>query len=146
MMFEPKFLRCRTCGRLVMALPGVESADCCGESTAELLTANTTDAAQEKHVPVIEAKGNQVTVKVGSVPHPMLEEHYIQWIYLQTKNGGQFRFFAPGDAPEATFTLAEDDVPVAAYEYCNLHGLWKEHVLPKANTRDDTIDSPSYPR
>ena len=125
MTFEPKFLRCRTCGRLVMALPEAESADCCGEGTAELLTANTTDAAKEKHVPVIEAKGSQVTIKVGSVPHPMLEEHYIQWVYLQTKTGGQFHFFAPGDAPEATFALAEGDAAVAAYEYCNLHGLWK---------------------
>ena len=126
MAFEPKFLRCRTCGRLVMALPGgKESADCCGEGSAELLTANTTDASQEKHVPVIEAKGGKVTVRVGSAPHPMVAEHYIQWIYLQTKNGGQFHFFAPGDAPEATFALAEEDAPVAAYEYCNLHGLWK---------------------
>ncbi len=126
MAFEPKFLRCRTCGRLVMALPGgKESADCCGEGSAELLTANTTDASQEKHVPVIEAKGGKVMVRVGSAPHPMVAEHYIQWIYLQTKNGGQFHFFAPGDAPEATFALAEEDAPVAAYEYCNLHGLWK---------------------
>ena len=126
MAFEPKFLRCRTCGRLVMALPGgKESADCCGEGSAELLTANTTDASQEKHVPVIEAKGGKVTVRVGSAPHPMVAEHYIQWIYLQTKKGGQFHFFAPGDAPEATFALAEEDAPVAAYEYCNLHGLWK---------------------
>ena len=126
MAFEPKFLRCRTCGRLVMALPGgKESADCCGEGSAELLTANTTDASQEKHVPVIEAKGGKVTVRVGSAPHPMVAEHYIQWIYLQTKNGGQFHFFAPGDAPEATFALAEEDAPVTAYEYCNLHGLWK---------------------
>lgn len=126
MAFEPKFLRCRTCGRLVMALPGgKESADCCGEGSAELLTANTTDASQEKHVPVIEAKGGKVTVRVGSAPHPMVAEHYIQWIYLQTKNGGQFHFFAPGDAPEVTFALAEEDAPVAAYEYCNLHGLWK---------------------
>ena len=109
-----------------MALPGgKESADCCGEGSAELLTANTTDASQEKHVPVIEAKGGKVTVRVGSAPHPMVAEHYIQWIYLQTKNGGQFHFFAPGDAPEATFALAEEDAPVAAYEYCNLHGLWK---------------------
>lgn len=128
-MFEPRFLRCRTCGRLVMALPGgKEKVDCCGEGTAELLTANTMDAAKEKHVPVIEAKGNQVTVKVGSAAHPMVEEHYIQWIYLQTKQGGQFHVFAPGDTPEAVFLMTEGDVPVAAYEYCNLHGLWKATV------------------
>ncbi|MBP3690391.1 MAG: desulfoferrodoxin [Schwartzia sp.] len=129
MKFEPKFLRCRTCGRLVMALPGgKDSADCCGEGTAELLTANTTDASQEKHVPVIEAKGSQITVKIGSAPHPMVDAHYIQWIYLQTKKGGQFHFFTSGDDPEATFALTEGDAPVAAYEYCNLHGLWKVEV------------------
>ena len=91
----------------------------------EEIIPNTVDAAKEKHVPVIEAQGAKVTVKIGSAPHPMLAEHYIQWIYLQTKNGGQFHFFAPGDAPEATFTLADGDAAVAAYEYCNLHGLWK---------------------
>ena len=129
MKFEPKFLRCRTCGRLVMALPGgKESANCCGEGTAELLTANTTDASQEKHVPVVSIDGNLVTVKIGSAPHPMMEAHYIQWIYLQTKNGGHFHFFMSGDEPGATFTLADGDAPIAAYEYCNLHGLWKAEV------------------
>ena len=129
MKFEPKFLRCRTCGRLVMALPGgKESANCCGEGTAELLTANTTDASQEKHVPVVSIDGSLVTVKIGSAPHPMMEAHYIQWIYLQTKNGGQFHFFMSGDEPGATFTLADGDAPIAAYEYCNIHGLWKAEV------------------
>ena len=129
MKFEPKFLRCRTCGRLVMALPGgKENADCCGEGTAELLTANTTDASQEKHVPVVSIDGSLVTVKIGSAPHPMVEAHYIQWIYLQTKNGGQFHFFTSGDEPEATFTLADGDAPITAYAYCTLHGLWKAEV------------------
>ena len=127
MAFEPKFLRCRTCGRLVMALPGgKDHADCCGEGTAELLTANTTDAAKEKHVPVIKVEGSRVWVEVGDIfPHPMVKDHYIQWIYLQTQDGGQFHFFAPGYAPQATFMLEDGDAPVAAYEYCNLHGLWK---------------------
>lgn len=88
------------------------------------LNANHTDGAFEKHVPVIEINGNQVHVSVGSVGHPMLEEHYITAIYLETKRGGQIRHLQPGEAPEATFLLAEGDEVVAAYEYCNLHGLW----------------------
>jgi superoxide reductase len=88
------------------------------------LKANTTDAAQEKHVPVAEVSGNQVTVKVGSVVHPMTEQHLITWIYLQTEKGGQRKKLAAGEAPEAVFTL-HDDKPVAVYAYCNLHSLWK---------------------
>ena len=88
------------------------------------LNTNHTDGAFEKHVPVIEINGNQVHVSVGSVAHPMLEEHYITAIYLETKRGGQIRHLQPGEAPEATFLLAEGDEVVAASEYCNLHGLW----------------------
>lgn len=90
---------------------------------AEELTANTTDGAHEKHVPVIEQQGDHVTVKVGSVEHPMLEAHYIQWILLETATGFQKKDLKPGEKPEAEFAVTE---PVlAAYEYCNLHGLWK---------------------
>ena len=88
------------------------------------LKANTSDGATEKHVPIIKKDGNKVTVEVGSVPHPMLPEHYIQWIYIETKNGGQRKALEPGMEPKATFTLIDDEI-VAAYEYCNLHGLWK---------------------
>ncbi|MCP1101784.1 desulfoferrodoxin family protein [Aequitasia blattaphilus] len=95
------------------------------EVTASKLTANTTDAAQEKHVPVVTIKDNQVDVVIGSVEHPMLEEHYITGIYIETKAGGQFKSLKPGDAPKASFILSDDDSFVAAYEYCNLHGLWK---------------------
>ena len=100
----------------------------CGGSQMKNLVANTTDAAQEKHVPEVKIDGKKIFVKVGSVAHPMTAEHFIQWIYLQTKKGGQFHFFTPGDDPEATFALTEGDAPVAAYEYCNLHGLWKVEV------------------
>ena len=89
------------------------------------LTANTTDAAQEKHVPVVSVNGNVINVKVGSVMHPMEDVHYITAIYIETKLGGQLRKLQPGEAPEAEFTLSEGDEFVAAYEYCNLHGLWK---------------------
>lgn len=87
------------------------------------LTANTVDAAFEKHVPVIEQNGDIVTVKVGSVEHPSMPEHYIEWILLETEMGFQIHYLKPGNKPEATFKVNEK--VVAAYEYCNLHGLWK---------------------
>ena len=89
------------------------------------LTANTTDAALEKHVPVIAADGNTVTVTVGSVEHPMLDAHYIQFIILETNQGYQKKDLKPGEAPVAKFALSDGETAVAAYEYCNLHGLWK---------------------
>ena len=90
------------------------------------LVANTTDAATEKHVPVVEIDGNLVTVSVGSVTHPMEEKHYIQWISLQTEQGNQRKALKPGQEPKVTFAMAPGDKFVAAYEYCNLHGLWKK--------------------
>ena len=91
----------------------------------EILEPNTTDAAGEKHVPVIKQDGQNVVVEVGSVAHPMLEEHHISFIILETKNGFSKYDLKAGDEPKAVFTLAEGDEVVAAYEYCNLHGLWK---------------------
>ena len=91
----------------------------------EVIEPNTTDAAGEKHVPVISVDGNVVTVTVGEVEHPMLEAHYITWIMLETEQGRQRKTLKPGDRPVAVFALTEGDKPVAAYEYCNLHGLWK---------------------
>ena len=95
-----------------------------GEEMVEL-KANSTDAAGEKHVPVITVDGNKVHVVVGSVIHPMTEEHSIQFIALETKQGVQRKALLPTDQPVADFVLAEGDEVVAAYEYCNLHGLWK---------------------
>ena len=89
------------------------------------LTPNTSDGAGEKHVPVIKKEGNLITVSVGSVEHPMLEAHYIEWIMLETKQGRQRKTLKPGEKPVAVFALTDDDEAVAAYEYCNLHGLWK---------------------
>ncbi|MBR1860201.1 MAG: desulfoferrodoxin [Selenomonadaceae bacterium] len=100
----------------------------CNGKPMNPLPANTTDAAQEKHVPVVEVSGNKVSVKVGSVAHPMTEAHLIEWIYLQTKKGGQYRHLTPSDKPEADFLVAEGDTPIAVYEYCNLHGLWKADI------------------
>lgn len=97
---------------------------CCGQKMTELVP-NTTDAATEKHVPVIEVSGNEVTVKVGSVEHPMLPEHHIAFIILETTEGTQKKFLSVDGKPEAKFVLAEGEKVVAAYEYCNLHGFWK---------------------
>ncbi|MDO5307910.1 MAG: desulfoferrodoxin family protein [Planctomycetia bacterium] len=98
-----------------------------GELTqGDKIVPNTTDAAGEKHVPVISQDGARVTVKVGSVEHPMLPAHWIQWIVLQTKTGYQKKKLTPEDKPEATFTVSED--VLAAYEFCNLHGLWKSEL------------------
>ena len=120
-----KVLRCNRCGNIVTYL--VEKGGqvvCCGENMEEL-TPNTTDAAGEKHVPVIKTEGNKVTVEVGSVTHPSLEAHFIMFILLETKKGVQKVSLSAGDEPKAVFALAEGDEAVAAYEYCNLHGLWK---------------------
>ena len=100
----------------------------CNGKPMQQLKANTTDAAQEKHVPVATVEGKKIFVKVGSVAHPMTEEHLIAWIYLQTKKGGQYRHLTPNDKPEAQFIVADDDEPIAVYEFCNLHGLWKADI------------------
>lgn len=95
-------------------------------TVGEELTANTSDGALEKHVPVIEVSGDVVTVRVGSVEHPSLPAHYIGWILLETEQGFQIHYLKPGMKPEATFKVTEK--VLAAYEYCNLHGLWKGTV------------------
>ena len=96
-------------------------------TVGEELTANITDGVHEKHVPVIEQSDNTVTVRVGSVEHPSLPAHYIEWVLLETERGFQIHYLKPGMKPEATFLTTEK--AIAAYEYCNLHGLWKAEVL-----------------
>ncbi len=126
-MCETKFYICRHCGNIVGLIhnSGVP-VFCCGEKM-QPLEANTVEASAEKHLPVVTADGNTVKVAVGAVAHPMTDEHSIQWIYLQTTHGGQRKCLQPGDAPELSFALSGDK-PVAAYAYCNLHGLWKTEI------------------
>ena len=127
-MSHSKLFVCRVCGNIVMRIhDGGGTLTCCGQPMEELVP-NTVDAAKEKHVPVIEQKAGSVTVKVGSVAHPMTAEHLIQWIYLHTTNGGQYKCLTPNDLPQAVFALPEGEAPVAAYAYCNLHGLWKTEL------------------
>ena len=120
-----KYYLCEHCGNMMTKLrdSGVPVM-CCGEPMKELVP-GTTDAAQEKHVPVYQTEGNKVSVTIGSVEHPMLAEHYIEWIALQSKEGYQIKYLKPGDAPKACFTLCDGDEVEAVYEYCNPHRLWK---------------------
>ena len=120
-----KFYQCSHCKNIITYVDnkGVPVM-CCGEKMQELVPGSV-DAALEKHVPVVEKDGNKVTVKVGSVTHPMLEEHHIAFIAIETKQGSQIKYLKAGEAPEAVFAIADGDEFVAAYEYCNLHGLWK---------------------
>lgn len=122
---EQKFYVCKHCGNLVGMLDdaGVPII-CCGEPMVELIP-NTTDAAQEKHMPVVTVKGREVTVNVGSTAHPMTGEHHIAWIYLQTNEGGHRKSPDADGAPEVKFALTEDEKLINVYAYCNLHGLWK---------------------
>ncbi|MDO5122800.1 MAG: desulfoferrodoxin family protein [Erysipelotrichaceae bacterium] len=119
------FYKCEHCGNMIAHLydSGVRVV-CCGEEMKPI-EPNTSDGAGEKHVPVITVDGQTVTVTVGSVDHPMLDAHYIQWIMLETKEGRQRKTLKPGEKPVAVFALTEGDSVGAAYEYCNLHGLWK---------------------
>ena len=127
-VFIMKFYVCKHCGNIITYLnnAGVPVV-CCGEKMSELVP-GTTDAAVEKHVPAVSIDGNVVTVKVGEVEHPMVDVHYIQWIVLQTNQGNLIKNLLPGQPPVATFVLAEGEQAVAAYEYCNLHGLWKKEI------------------
>ena len=117
--------KCDVCGNLVEGLwNGTPDIVCCGKPMRELV-ANTTDAAREKHVPVITRSGNRVTVKVGEVAHPMTPQHFILFIELIAGAKTYRHDFKEGDAvAEAVFTIDDPNVPLQAREYCNLHGLW----------------------
>jgi len=123
-----KFYKCEGCGKLAVLFR--ESAcptKCCGEPMVEVVP-GTVDAAKEKHIPAVTVNGSAVEVAVGSVEHPMLDKHYIEWIILETNQGFQKKDLKPGDKPVAKFALAEGETAVAAYESCNLHGIWKAEI------------------
>ena len=122
-----KFFKCQACGKIVEELvPSKCPTLCCGKEMVEL-KANTTDAAQEKHVPVVTVDGDKVTVTVGSVIHPSEDDHYIQFIAIETEKSVQKKMLKPGEKPEAAFLLNGEKL-VAAYELCNKHGLWKKDL------------------
>ena len=120
---QKQIYKCNNCGNIIEVLhPGVGQLVCCGQPM-ELIKEKTEDAGLEKHVPVIEKTNTGLKVKVGSVPHPMKENHYIEWIEV-IANGMTYRkFLNPGDKPEAEFEIKTDNIKVRAY--CNIHGLWK---------------------
>lgn len=122
-----KFYICEHCGNLIGMIhdAGVPMM-CCGQKMTQLIP-GTVEASVEKHLPVVTADGDKVKVEIGSVAHPMAEEHSILWVYVQTDKGGQRKNLAVGEAPSVEFALC-DEKPVAVYAYCNLHGLWKTEV------------------
>jgi len=123
-----KFYVCNHCGNIVQYVKnkGVPVV-CCGEKMSELIP-GTSDGAVEKHVPAVKVEGSKVTVTVGSVEHPMQDAHYIEWVILETEKGYQKVDLKPDQPPVAEFIVPEGDKPIAAYEYCNLHGLWKAEI------------------
>ncbi len=122
---EMKFYRCSHCGQIIAIVKKTgASVICCGEPMQEIIP-GTVDAAVEKHVPVYEVRDNKVFVSIGSTLHPMLEEHHIEWVSLQTKYGNQRKALKPGMEPKVCFSICDGDEVEAVYEYCNLHGLWK---------------------
>lgn len=118
-----KFIKCEDCDSVAVVL--TSGKVCSGEENE--LKPNTVDAAQEKHVPYVVKDGNILKVQVGEVEHPMLAEHHIEWIMVETKNGSMMKRLKPEEKPYAEFNVEGEEV-VAVYEYCNLHGLWKKEM------------------
>ena len=122
---KQKFLRCIHCGNImgVVKESGVPVM-CCGEKMEEIIP-GTVEASKEKHIPVYKVKENRVSVTIGEIEHPMQEEHYIEWVSIQTKFGNQRKAVYPHQKPEVFFSICDGDEVEAVYAYCNLHGLWK---------------------
>ena len=123
---KQNFFICKKCGNIIAKVKdsGIHVM-CCGEEMKEIIP-GTVEASQEKHIPTYEVNENKVFVKVGEIEHPMTEEHYIQWISIQTKFGNQRKELKPNSKPEACFAICEGDEIEAVYAFCNLHGLWKK--------------------
>jgi len=124
---KTKFYICPHCGNLIgMVKDKGVPVMCCGQKMQPLVP-NTVEASGEKHIPVASIENGVLTVNVGSVDHPMAAEHFIEWVYVETENGGIRRNLNPGEAPNVKITLG-DEKAVAVYAYCNLHGLWMTEV------------------
>lgn len=123
MTIKKQIYRCNICGNIVEVLhPGAGELVCCGQPM-ELIQEKTEDEGREKHIPVIEKTEKGILVKIGSIPHPMEENHYIEWIEVISGGKDYRKFLKPGDKPETEFEINGDEIE--AREYCNLHGLWK---------------------
>ena len=123
-----KLYKCAHCGNIAIKVvdSGVPLV-CCGEPM-QALKAGSVDAAVEKHVPAVQVQADTVNVTVGEVEHPMLAEHWIEWVVLETDKGFHTAVLAPGQAPKAVFALAPGEMGRAVYAYCNLHGLWEVKI------------------
>lgn len=122
---QTKFYICNHCKNIIamIKLSGVP-VYCCGEEMEEIIP-GTTEGAQEKHIPVYTVNGNQVTVSIGQVPHPMTPEHFIEWVWLESEDGLHCKKLKPNMPPQVSFTLSEGETVQAVYAFCNLHSLWK---------------------
>jgi superoxide reductase len=121
-----KFYICKTCGNIVTKVKDSSvPLMCCGKKMEELV-AGSVDAAKEKHVPTFSIDGNKVFVMVGDVEHPMIPEHFIEWIAIETKLGTQIKYLTADDKPAASFNIGSQDKLIAVYAYCNIHGLWEK--------------------
>ena len=115
--------QCELCGNIVEMIHASAGRLTCCNKAMTLLTENSVDAATEKHVPIVERTDDGIKVTVGSVPHPMLDEHYVEWIQLVADGKSYRQFLKPGDAPVAFFKIDANNI--TAREFCNLHGHWK---------------------
>ncbi len=124
---KDEFMLCNECKVVLQKIPGVVlTVD--ENKGLKILEAGVVDASKEKHVPAVTVEGQNVTVQVGSVLHPMEEKHYILWIMLRTNKGFMYRLLKPGENPSACFTMQKDEKPLCVYEMCNVHGLWKKEL------------------
>lgn len=120
-----KFYRCSVCGQVIAIVNDTGMPVTCCKKEMELLVPNTTEAREERHIPVIKTKHNMVYVTVGDEDHPMEDNHHIEWVAIETHCGNQRKPLSPGKEPKVCFSLCEGDEVKAAYAYCNMHGLWK---------------------
>ncbi len=120
-----KFFLSKTNDNIVFPIKKEITMGNISEQVFEEMTPNTI-GAPEKHIPVIKQTGTNVTVEIGSIPHPMIEEHYIEWICLETNKGIYVKYLKPGEDPKASFTIEDKEVVITAYDYCNIHRLWKK--------------------
>lgn len=141
MLERRKFFRCELCGNITALIKaGGGELSCCGQPM-KLLEPNFTEASTEKHIPVVTVEEGKAIVEVGSAPHPMTKEHYIEWIFLCSENKGQRIELKPGDEPKAVFYIGNEEI-TTVYAYCNLHGLW---VAEAKENPDDMVCSPEFP-
>lgn len=118
---------CKHCKRICYTYPKDSTLVCCGDEMT-LLQPKTMDTGNEKHLPVVKRmEGNLISVEIGSVPHPMLEEHFIQWVFIEQGDKYQIKTFKPGEEPKALFYV-DENLPVKVFEFCNLHGLWMTEI------------------